>query len=47
MDILFLGVLAGLLVLLLGFVAGCDRLMMRGHAGQKIVGRADAKTGDN
>lgn len=40
MDLIFIGVFVGLVMLLAGMVEGCDRLVTRGYAGLQKNGSA-------
>lgn len=46
MDLVFIGLFAGLVLLLVGMVAGCDRLMSRGYAGRKSSPSTQAVGGE-
>jgi hypothetical protein len=45
MDLVFIGVFAVLVLLLVGMVVGCDRLMARGYAGRKQHGSTQSNGG--
>jgi hypothetical protein len=46
MDLVFIGVFVGLVLLLVGMVEGCDRLMARGYAGRKPHGTTQSNGGE-